>query len=307
MPIASTPTSGPTAASLKDRLERLQRELAAQRASTSRATVFTLIIGVLLLGALCVYFYIGYKEITPLLEPDDLVNHAGAMIQQEFPGVRKQVEEELIKAAPGLAKSLSEGAKDSLPKARVMLEDYIIDQTEETVKEGSTATDEHFRKFLKEKKDLLGAKFKELATSPTLAEKSLEEIEVALVVELEGDIKSQMKEILQNIKGFQERLRKCASTKNLSEEEKLERRVWMLARRLQLEEVNPDLQNEVSPAPRPRPGKKPVKTATGKGPAETGKKATTPAKEEKKEDKKPSTPAKKDKKETKKEDKKTDK
>jgi hypothetical protein len=236
--MTTTPT--PSAVSGRERLAQIQSELAAVRKRINRATFFTALIGIALLGLLGVYFYIGYKAAKEIMVPENLVTLGQEYIDAYLPDAKARAEKEIIKASPGLADELSKQLYKSLPTYRTKLETFLIDQIDTNLKEATFVTDEEFRKFLRKHRSKMEESFRALAKSPKQAEKPLNEIVAALEEDLEVNLQDEAAEMLDTIKTANINWRAMAfNDKDLSEEAKKERLVWMLARRLYLTQMEP--------------------------------------------------------------------
>jgi hypothetical protein len=233
----SSPGADLQASAIKERLDRLHRELAQLRRRANRATALTAIVGLAALVLIGGYFYYGYTQVRQLTQAEKLVVLGQTMLEDNLPGIRKSLEEEVSRSAPAWAEELSKQAQTSMPTGRQKLEDYIIGQVDSSVNEAALLTDNHFRTFLRTNRPLLEQKFKELGSSPKLAERSLAEVEIPLEDELREDMQVQARELLDALFVSNLRLEELKRGKKLSPEENLERRVLMLARRLQLEQL----------------------------------------------------------------------
>jgi hypothetical protein len=112
---------------------------------------------------------------------------------------------------------------------------------ESSIQEAQLISEDNFRKFAKKHKELLSKQMKEFAASPKAAEKSTDELLAALEEELDLDMKTDAKRLLKTLKEANENWSHLRTTKNpVSEEGRLERRAWMLARALFLQEVEPE-------------------------------------------------------------------
>lgn len=223
----------------KQRLESLQREMAALRIRTDRSRNLTLLIGVAALVILGAYFYYGYKEVSVLMDPEKIVSLGEQTLEEHLPKARTSLEEQVIKSAPSWAENLSKQALDSLPSARGKLEEYALEQYQAGFHELSALTQGEFRTYLRKNRPLLETKFKELASQPKLADSSLAEIEKSLEEQLQSDMKAEAGQLLQTLKASNAHLAKLRTNKDLDAEEKVERKVVMLARRMQLEQTDP--------------------------------------------------------------------
>jgi hypothetical protein len=263
----------PTSAPLEKQLDTLRQELAAERASTDRATFLTTVVGVIVLLLVSGFFFYGYREIARATEPQQLVDAAEGLLDQQLPEVRTSLERKITDSAPQWAVSLSRQALAALPDVRKQAETLVLDQLTSQLNEADLMTDEHFRTFLKENRPLIEARLKELADHPKLAEESTKELEEAIDRHFQSDMKQQAKALFKGMASLTQRMKWLYADKNLTPEGQAERRVVLLARRLQKEQVDPALTGEL-PAPetpvRPKP---PADPGSKKG---LEKKGTTP-------------------------------
>jgi hypothetical protein len=183
------------------------------------------------------YFVYGYRQISSVMEPDTLVSVAEQWLEEKLPEGRKAVQAEVDRSAPVWAAGLSKQAQSSLPSIREKLEIYVVEQVDLTIDGTADVTEAQFRKYLQENRAALEQGFKDLATSPRLADESLERMEAALNDHLEVDMKLGAKELFASLEQMNSKLQRLKDGRNLTAEEALERQVLMLLRRLQLENV----------------------------------------------------------------------
>src|SRR5262249_38505505 len=69
-----TTSSDPAARSLSERLQRLEQDLNRQRQRVNASTTLTVIIGLIALIAVGAYSYIGYREISWAVQPENVVS-----------------------------------------------------------------------------------------------------------------------------------------------------------------------------------------------------------------------------------------
>jgi hypothetical protein len=250
------PAGGTAATTVKDRLERLQRELADERARTQRSSILTLIVGVLALLLLGGYFAYGYSEIKKLANSDDLIGFAEIEIERRLPEGRRLLEKQLVDNAPEWADRLSKQALENMPTAREKCEEYALEQYEVSMKEVANLTDEQFRTYLRANRPMIEKHFKELGDKPTLAESSVEELQKSLEDQLQTNMKSSAKDLLDTLLAANAKLKRLQANKDLTKEEENERRVIMLARRIQLENLDPNALGK-SEIPTAKQGTKP--------------------------------------------------
>ena len=239
-------------ASIKVRLDDTERLLKDFTARTRRGNLITIIVGVLLLTVMGSYFAYGYSEISTLTEPNMLIGAAENWIEEQLPEVRKSLEAEVNKSAPIWAESLSKQAQASLPTIREKLEEYVLQQVDQSVENAVNLTEDHFRQLLRDKRTVLEAGFEDLATSPHLAKESLARLEDAMEGIFERDMKEGAGEVFATLNLMSTKLTRLKVGKDLTPEESREREILMQFRRLQLEPEKPapaaaksDLETEI--------------------------------------------------------------
>jgi hypothetical protein len=226
-------------ASIDQRLERLERRMASQRTRVARRSRVTAFVALILLVVLAGYFYFGYKNFDEVTQPKIVVQVAESFVDQNLPELRKSLQAEIVRSAPGWAEQLSSEIQSGMPKAREQLENYIVDQMDAVLHETNTMSQEQFRTFLKENRPVLEQGFKDLATSPTVAEETMQNVIDALDKQLAKQMQVESSDLFDTVSQMKKKLDRLASAQDLSKEQQLERRVLMLTRRLQLETVQP--------------------------------------------------------------------
>jgi len=251
-------------ATLRKQVDRVRDELASERRRMARATVFTVIVALLALCAAGAYFSYGYKLFVEVTEPEKVVDVAEGLIDEKLPEARNTLEEQIIKSAPQWAEGLSKQAQDGLPEMRAKLSDRFIQEAEKATREAEILSEEHFRKYLRDNKPRLEQVLKDLANNPDLAEDSLLQIEVPLEKELGAQMNLDAREVCKDVASVRKNLERLTNEKGLSAEQRVERRVWMLARRLQLEGMGESSTRSSAPVTRPAESKP---KGTTEGPA----------------------------------------
>jgi len=233
-------SKSPSSSSLEDRLDSVQRELAAQQRKLVGRTRFTGFIAAIVLVALSVYFYYGYTQLNELTEPTKLVALAENTIVDNLAPARKILEDEIKSGAPGWADQLSREVQESLPQAREELEKYIVEQMEMMIDATGALTEEQLRGFFKDNHDVLERGLQDLASSPDMAEQTMQELIAALDKQLSKQMHDEALELFATLALMSEKLARLKSGQGLNAEQQLERQVLMLTRRMQLETVEPE-------------------------------------------------------------------
>jgi len=225
--------------SLSDRINALSQKLSKQEAAISRSTTVMAVVGVVALTLLTAYFYFGYGEIAKLLEPSTLVPYGATMIENNLPEARQRLVQVVNDSAPAWAEQVSQNLRQSIPTARGKLEDYILSQTDDLMVQTTKITEEKFRTTIQENRELIESGFNELANSEELSDVTLEALVAALDEQLSSDLREQAEGVLDTLQHLRSRVQKLVAGVGLDEEEQSERRILMLARRLQVMEADP--------------------------------------------------------------------
>lgn len=292
----ANPSTG--SGSLSDRINVLTQKLSQQEASISRSTTVTMVVGVIALALLTAYFYFGYGEIAKLVEPKTLVPYGAGMLEDNLPDARQRMVQLVNDSAPAWAEQVSQNLRQSIPTAREKLEDYILSQTDDMLVQTTKITEEKFRATIQENRELVEKGFNELANSEDLSDVTLDALVAALDQQLQSDMRDQAEAVLDTLQHLRNRVQKLVVGKELDEEEQSERRILMLARRLQVMEADPTPIHmpEFKPAVKAAEptGDAPAADATTTEPDSTEKKPATekPGDATSPQDDKPDAPAK---------------
>jgi hypothetical protein len=238
--------------SLDQRLERLERRIASQRTHLARRSRVTALIALILLIVLAGYFYFGYKNFDEVTQPQMVVQVAESFIDTNLPELRKSLQAEIVRSAPGWAEQLSGELQSGMPQAREQLENYIIDQMDAVLHETNAMSQEQFRTFLKDNRAVLEQGFKDLATSPTVAEETMQNVIDALDKQFAKQMQVESSDLFDTVAQMKKKLDRLAGGQNLNKEQQLERRMLMLTRRMKLETFEQDSSaNQVAGQPAP--------------------------------------------------------
>jgi hypothetical protein len=224
---------------LKERMDQMKGEIAKQRRQATTAAATIAILGVVILVGLSVYFYMGYKAANTIKEPKYLLDYAELQIKDNLDPMLTSLENQVVQQAPDWAASLSKQAVAQIPGWRGQVETWALGQYDQGVEKVTNMTSDHFREFIRSHKPMLERKYKELAESEALTDKSLSELESNLAGNIEGDMKGQAAELFKSLKAMNLNMRRLKEGKNLTEGEQLERRLISIARRLYLEQLDP--------------------------------------------------------------------
>jgi hypothetical protein len=127
-----------------------------------------------------------------------------------------------------------------VPQARPRIEQFLLDQMDETLKKANLMSEDQFRKFINERRPLMEKTFQELASNQKLSESSMDEIFKAMELEMGGSMQDEAINLLGTIKNTNAYWKDLSAGNDLTDEAKLERRVLQLARLLVNEATDPN-------------------------------------------------------------------
>ena len=238
MSTSNNPSSA-SVSGLTERMNKLTQQISQQEAKINRGTRTMGAVGLIALLVLGGYFYVGYKEIAGMLEPKQLVLSATGVLDQNLPSAREALVEKINLSAPDWAANVSQEAQAAIPKLRNQIEDYVLTETDKLAGQVTNLTEDKFRKAMHDNHEVIEKGFKELADNDKLSEESLKVLVQALDQELKTDMLAQSKDILETVRFLSARVQRLSVGNGLDEEERCERRIAMLSRRLQLMEADP--------------------------------------------------------------------
>jgi hypothetical protein len=218
-------------------LNDIEKKVESLRRRLTREVALTVVLGLLMLIAVCAYFTYGYTQIDQLLRPQMLVDLAGTMVQDQLPELRSNLEREVERNSPTWAEELSRQAIASVPEVRKQLEEHIIGQVDVMVAETVNVTGPEVQKFLQTNKAEISRAIAELQKDDkVLSDQSLADIEKALSDTLQTDMKAQAKQALQTLQEIAMKGEQLKSGNGLSEFDARLRDIVMILRRFHLRE-----------------------------------------------------------------------
>ena len=243
---------------LDKRLTDLQKEVERQRKKTASSATVTLVVGLILLIFIAGYFTFGYTMFKSVLDPEQLVAATTDMIENQLPEYRKTIEGEIKNNAPTWAEQASEQGLAALPQLRERIENAAIDQANNMIENFAVMSEDEFRRVLRENKDILQDSFKQLASEEELSEDMLKLVEDALEKQLQGSMEENASTILRQLRNINMALEDLADDNELTQDERKMREVLMIARRLQLEQADPNFKGKKVPRVSKKTAKKVV-------------------------------------------------
>lgn len=243
--------------SAKEQLREMHQELRRLQTQINRSTTVTAIVVVVVLVAMGGWLAYGSRKVDEITDPQTLVDYAAALVRDNLPTQRKELEAQIIAKGPEWAKMLSDSAVEYIPEGRKQLEVFAKDQMDEMVKQAHLMTEKELKAFMVKRRPVLENLFKDLSKDPKLAEKSIEEVSVALGEEMNVDLQNDSTALLKTVKDANKAFKAMRENQKLTQEEKEWRRIAMLARRVWLDNLEPHrLPKTPTVAPTPAPDKK---------------------------------------------------
>jgi len=218
--------------------ERVEQILYELEASQRRSNQSTLVLGVLSFLVIGTYFYFVYGRINEHLQPVAIVDLAQAALEDRWPETRDAIESRIKDSAPDWASQLSAQALAAIPQARTYLTDYALQKSDELAEDAIHLSEDQFREYVRKYRSEFQEAFRDLAKSPSAAEGRLKELRDHFEAEMDVDFDSQVATLLQTVEKMNEKMVTLKSNQDLTAEQKLERKVLMLARRLQADQLS---------------------------------------------------------------------
>lgn len=231
---------------LTERIEAAHRELRALRRRFRRGSWITLIVTLALLFLVAGYFMYGYLEISAFKDPDLLVSWVGNTLDQQIPEVRRRLEEEVKRNAATWAEQASEQAVALMPPLRQQLEDYACAQTDVLIDQLNVMGEKEFRRILDENRSTVEQALKDLEADEAISEEAIALLEAAMEKELQLGMQDQAQVVFTLLWDLNQNMKNLKAGENLTPEQENERRVVMLARRLQVEHFGDVRLEEIS-------------------------------------------------------------
>ena len=220
--------------SANEQVETVRQQLRKLRRRIRIGSWMTTIVGLALLCLVAFYFIYGYLEISTLKDPERLVALVGQTIDQSIPEVRKRLQQEVDNNAESWAQLASERALEAAPAAREKLEEYICKGTDLLIDKLEVVGEQEFRRMLGENRATLEKALKELKDEDEISQGTVVLLEEAMEKELQLSMQDQAQAMFAMVSDVNAGMKNLAENEDLNEVQQCERRVLMLARRLQL-------------------------------------------------------------------------
>jgi hypothetical protein len=280
--------------SIADRTEAIYRELKSLRWRFRIGSWITLIVGGLLLLLVAGYFWYGYSQIKELKDPEYIVSLVGQSVDEQLPIVRRRLEEEVKKNATTWAEQASQHVLEAIPQGREQLEQLALRESDKIIDQINVVGEKEFRRILDENRRTMQDAIQQLKNEEDVSEEIVLALQQAVEKELQIDAVNHADVVLTIVTDLNKNMGELLAGKDLTPEQKAERRVLMLAKRFQAEHFGEikldkvllpvgdaiigDLEknraaNEAA-KPTPKPAAKPKEAAK---PAEKPKEAAKPA------------------------------
>jgi hypothetical protein len=178
-------------------------------------------------------------------QPEKLAERAEKALIENYPSLRRQLLEQTSQQAPVLAKEMSNELLQASLEARVELEAFTLAQLERGLDNAVELSADEFREFLKRNHDTLEDAFQQIEQAPNDARLLVLDTEASLEEQLGLDVRDQAKLALEVYRLFNDKLARLASAApDLSQQERLERRMIRLLRAMSTASPPDDLRRQ---------------------------------------------------------------
>ena len=219
----------------EERIDAAQRNLKSLRRRFQFGTWMTVIIGFGLLALVSFYFYYGYKEISDLKDPELIVSLVGDTVDSQIPQLATMAKDQVDTNATVWAEQASQQALAQLPTLREWLEQAACKQADRGIKELDVVGEEKFRELLRNNRDTVARAIQDVKDDDEVSDGVVVLLEEALEKELGLGLQEQADVLFTLLNDMGENMELLQEGENLSDEQKAELRVLMLARRWQQE------------------------------------------------------------------------
>lgn len=214
---------------MEDRINQLHKELIGKRRATNWSSNIVLVLGLLIILALCGYFGYGYRELDSVTQPREIVGAAKSYLEDFSVEARKTAGEEVQKSAPIWAKQASTELLANMPKMRESAEESFTQYFDEQVQKTKEFTRAEFSKIVTDNR----SDFDEAINM--LVEKGKSDEFVAKVMPIieqqyAADMPTQVSNVLGGLQFINQQLEKLALGQDLNPIEQQQRYILGLAR-----------------------------------------------------------------------------
>ena len=219
----------------EERINILIKELAKKRRATNWGTNLSLIVGLLAIGALCVYFGYGYYMLDDVTRPEQVVAYAKTYLDDYSKEGRKLAAEEVKKSAPIWAQEASRELVANMPTFRTKAESTIVKYHDEQLEKTHATTEQEFVKLMDENR----ADFKdaiEVVMKEGGSDEFMEKIMPIIEREYAPDMKDSVSNALSAIQELNRRIEKLSMGLELNPIEDQQKHILGLTRLLRNEQ-----------------------------------------------------------------------
>ena len=226
---------------LTDRTEAVYRELKSMRRRFQIGSWITMIVGGLLLLLVVVYFSIGYSAVSELKDPELVVSLVGQAVDDQIPIQRQRLEDEVKNNASTWAEQASQQVLAALPQLREQIEQLALQQSDNVIAQIDVVGEQQFRRIIDENRSTMQRAIQDLKNDEDVSEEVLLALQLAIEKELQIDANSQADAVLTIVSDLNTNMGELIEGKDLTLEQKAERRALMLAKRLLVETFGEDI------------------------------------------------------------------
>ena len=220
---------------LVDRTEAVYRELRSMRRRFRLGAWTTLIVGGLLLVLVTFYFSYGYSEVSSFRDPELLVSLVGDMAEQQIPAMRKMAQEQVDQNADAWAEMASKQVLAQIGPARKQIESLALQKSDEAIAKINVIGEKKFREILAQNRDTVQNAIDQIKADEEVSDGVVLALQEAIEKEFKIDADSQVDALVTIVSDINANMEELVAGENLTREQRAERRVLMLARRIHVE------------------------------------------------------------------------
>jgi hypothetical protein len=219
----------------EERISILIKELAKKRRATNWGTNLSLIVGLLAIGALCVYFGYGYFALDEITRPEKVVDFAKSKLVDLSKDGRRIAADEVKKSAPIWAQEASRELVANMPSFRTKAETTIVEYLDEQLEKTHATTEQEFVKLMEENR----ADFKDaidVIVKDGGSDEFMDKIMPIIEREYAPDMKDSVSNALSAIQELNRRIEKLSMGLELNPIEEQQKHILGLTRLLRSEQ-----------------------------------------------------------------------
>ncbi len=217
---------------LVDRTEAVYRQLRSLRRRFRVGGWLAMIVLGAILGYLLFALPLGYGWISEFRNPELIVSVVSQMADQQIPAVRRMAEDQVNQNASVWAEQASEQVLAQVAPMRKQIESLALQKSEEAIAKIDVLGEKKFRELLEQNRETVQTAIEQLKNDEDISEGAVIALQEAVEREFQIGADSQVDALVAIVSDINANMDQLASNEKLTREQKAERRVLTLMRRI---------------------------------------------------------------------------